>query len=343
MTYRRLLMGCIGRPLPTFGAVRASPGSDFHQDSSNCNRLTYIRPAAPRLTRSRYLNLRARMDPSSSDDDECPSVQLDASDTAPNASKTVLRQRFPMRRYYSESDGRLSNLAKVMDGHTPNTDPTHTMTQSILAFLHPHTSSPSTPLVARAMTSLFAGDFGEEELNQILNTQLDSLAVSPRAKQHMIPGLIGIAKLAARVQLQGAPTSLSQSILPEPEPEPELRHTNTGTSYQMRQRPFSSQSGSGYTIWYFSRSNLSILTPPTVPQVKTGHLYVHLDVSRDVFQYWMFTNRWERIQSGAEYPLNHDRIFAVRANGEPSWVTRASTVTTKTRKEKEIREQSVQG
>jgi len=53
------------------------------------------------------------------------------------------------------------------------------------------------------MTSLLAGDFGEEELNQILNTQLDSLAISPQAKQNIIPGLIGIAKLAARVQLQG--------------------------------------------------------------------------------------------------------------------------------------------
>ncbi|KAH9012660.1 hypothetical protein EDB85DRAFT_2158837 [Lactarius pseudohatsudake] len=195
------------------------------------------------------------------------------------------------------------------------------------------------------MTSLMAGDFGEEELNQILNTQLDSLAISPQAKHNIIPGLLGIAKLAARVQSQGAPSSalLSHSILPEPEPE--FIHTTSSTSYQMRQRPFSSQSGSGYTIWYFSRSNLSILTPPTVPQVKTGHLYVHLDASRDVFQYWIFTNRWERVQSGAEYPLNHDRILAVRANGEPSWVTRASTVTTKTRKEKEkeVREQSVQG
>ncbi|KAH8996910.1 hypothetical protein EDB83DRAFT_2534345 [Lactarius deliciosus] len=191
------------------------------------------------------------------------------------------------------------------------------------------------------MTSLMAGDFSKEELNQILNTQLDLLAISPQAKQNIIPGLLGNAKLAARVQSQGAPTSalLSQSILPEPEPE--FIHTTSSTSYQMRQQPFSSQSGSGYTIWYFSRSNLSILTPPTVPQVKAGHLYVHLDASRDVFQYWIFTNRWERVQSGAEYPLNHDQVLAIHANGEPSWVTHALTITTKMRKEK-IREQLVQ-
>ena len=126
---------------------------------------------------------------------------------------------------------------------------------------------------------------------------------------------------------------------------PETADTNAGASYQMRQRSFSSNSGSGYTIWYFSKSNSSILMPPTIPQAKTGHLYVHLDTSRNVFLYWILgiANQWERVSSGAESPLNHDRVLAIRANGEPSWITRASTVTTKTRKEKEIREKSVQG
>ena len=83
--------------------------------------------------------------------------------------------------------------------------------------------------------------------------------------------------------------------------------------------------------------------PPTIPQAKTGHLYVHLDTSRNVFLYWILTmaNQWEHVSSGVESPLNHDRVLAIRANGEPSWVTRASTITTKTRKEKEIREKSV--
>ncbi|KAI9443027.1 hypothetical protein H4582DRAFT_2072086 [Lactarius indigo] len=249
------------------------------------------------------------MDPSGSDDDECLSVQLDGSDMAPNAAKVIFHyldvgtHLIPHRLDCPPTE--VSNEALLFGARWPAIELGES-NGSILAFLHPHTSSPSTPLVARAMTSLMASDFGEEELNQILNTQLDSLAISPQAKQNIIPGLLSIAKLAARVQLQGAPVSTlpSQAILPEPESE--LIHTNTDTSYQMRQRPFSSQSGSGYTIWYFSRSNLSILTPPTVPQVKTGHLYVHLDASRDVFQYWIFTNRWEHVQSGAEYPLNHD-------------------------------------
>jgi len=236
------------------------------------------------------------------------------------------------------------------------------ITQSIVAFLQPHTSSPSIPLVARAMSCLMTGGFSGEDFNQVLNSQLDSLAISPQAKQSIIPALLGIAKLA-KVQSQGyvhaalsptiwfswsclctsapASTTLSPSSVPRSKPT----DSNTGASYQMHQRSFSSNSGSGFTIWYFGKSNSSILMPPTVPQAKTGHLYVHLDTSRNVFLYWMLSivNQWERISSGVESSLNHDRILAIRANGEPSWITCASTVTTKTRKEKEIREKSVPG
>ena len=75
------------------------------------------------------------------------------------------------------------------------------ITQSIVAFLQPHTSSPSTPLVAHAMCCLMTGDFSGEDFNQVLNAQLDSLAISPQAKQSIIPPLLGITKLA-KVQSQ---------------------------------------------------------------------------------------------------------------------------------------------
>ncbi|KAI9444326.1 hypothetical protein H4582DRAFT_2053994 [Lactarius indigo] len=268
---------------------------------------------------SQYLSLQAPMDPSGSDDNKCLSVQLDGSDMAPNAAKVIFHyldvgtHLIPHQldcpptevsnevllfgaRWLAielgESNGSVHQVAPCMMALATRLSSLFSAV-SILAFLHPHTSSPSMPLVAHAMTSLMASDFSEEELNQILNTQLYSLAISPQVKQNIIPGLLSIAKLATRMQLQG--------------------------------------------------SNLSILMPPTVPQVKTGHLYVHLDASRDVFQYWIFTNHWECVQSGVEYPLNHDQVLAIHANGEPSWVTRASTITTKMRKEKEIREQLVQG
>jgi hypothetical protein len=57
------------------------------------------------------------------------------------------------------------------------------------------------PLVAHAMCCLMTGDFSEEGFNQVLNAQLDSLAISPQAKQSIIPTLLGIAKLA-KVQLR---------------------------------------------------------------------------------------------------------------------------------------------
>jgi hypothetical protein len=48
---------------------------------------------------------------------------------------------------------------------------------------------------ARAIASLIAGNFGDDELRQILNFQLDTLAISSQAKQSVVPALVGIAKL----------------------------------------------------------------------------------------------------------------------------------------------------
>ena len=57
------------------------------------------------------------------------------------------------------------------------------------------------PVVARAMCCLMMGDFSGEDFSQVLNAQLDSLAISAQAKQSIIPALLGIAKLA-KVQSQ---------------------------------------------------------------------------------------------------------------------------------------------
>ena len=104
-----------------------------------------------------------------------------------------------------------------------------------------------------------------------------------------------------------------------------------------------SNSGSSHTTWYFGKSDTNIPSPPIVPQAVTGHLYVHLNSSANTYQYWMLggNNQWESVSKGSEYPLNHDRILSIRSNGEPSWVTRASTITTQSRREREIRERSV--
>ena len=76
------------------------------------------------------------------------------------------------------------------------------ITESIVTILQLHTSSPSLHVIARAVTSLIAGSFGDDDLCRILNAQLDTLAISPQAKQGVIPALVGIAKLTG-VQSRG--------------------------------------------------------------------------------------------------------------------------------------------
>jgi hypothetical protein len=162
------------------------------------------------------------------------------------------------------------------------------------------------PLVACAMCCPMAADFSEEEFNPVLNAQLDSFAISLQAKQSIIPALLGIAKLA-KVQSQRCvraalslsiflswfrlrtSTPTSTSLSPSSVSRSEPVDTITEPSYQMRQRSFYSNSGSGHTIWYFRKFNSSILMPPTIPQAKTGHLYVHLDTARNVSSYWMLS------------------------------------------------------
>lgn len=113
--------------------------------------------------------------------------------------------------------------------------------------------------------------------------------------------------------------------------------------YETHEHRFTSNSGSGKTTWYFAQSNTHISSPPAVPQADTGHLYVHLDCSTRIHQYWMLgtNNEWQSVSKGLEYPLNHDRVLTIRGNGEPSWVTWSSISTTQGGKEREIRERSV--
>jgi hypothetical protein len=57
-------------------------------------------------------------------------------------------------------------------------------------------------LIARAITSLIAGNFESDNLCQILNAQLDTLAISPQIKQDILPALFGITRLT-EVQSRG--------------------------------------------------------------------------------------------------------------------------------------------
>ncbi|KAH9019780.1 hypothetical protein EDB85DRAFT_1896502 [Lactarius pseudohatsudake] len=245
--------------------------------------------------------------PLSNEDDDCFSVQLGGSDPSPRAPKvTILRQRFPMRRYNWENGGRLTNLAKDMDPFTSTS--VDAITQSIATILQPHTSSPTLLIVTRAMTSLVTANIRGDNLDQLFSIHLNSLAISPQTKTPVGPDQVSAAQ-----ELLGPKIRVAATAAPG----------GTYASYQSHQRPFNSSSGSGYTIWYFSRSDSSIQSPPMVPQSKTGHLYVHFDASTKTHQYWMLGvgGQWEVVSRNSEYPLNHVRVLSICSNGEPSWVT----------------------
>ena len=112
------------------------------------------------------------------------------------------------------SETRSFNLSSAVSFHltrkAPNSYTTDMITQSVAAFLQPHMSSLLVSIVSRVMACLMGGDFGTEEFNQVLSTQLDALAISPQAKQDIIPALLGIAKLA-KVQSQWC---VFQSLFP---------------------------------------------------------------------------------------------------------------------------------
>ena len=209
-------------------------------------------------------------------------------------------------------------------------------------------------------------NFSDSGLDLVLSAHLDSLAISPQAKQATIPALLGIAKFTevhaqARrcvhskcsyyfclcidcilINYLGSSVALPQAVI-----EPSGSSSQSGVigstspggahaSYQMYKRPFGSSSGSGHTTWYFSRSDSSIQSPPVISQSEPGHLYVHFDIVTKTYQYWMLagSGQWESVAKGAEYPHNHDRVLSIRGNGEPSWVLRVTIGTTETRRER---------
>ncbi|KAH9032955.1 hypothetical protein EDB85DRAFT_1890395 [Lactarius pseudohatsudake] len=246
------------------------------------------------------------------DDDDCLSVQLDGSDMSPKAPKTILRQRFTMRRYNLGKDGRLTKPGEGYGCHHDNAvDRSYSTTTHVI------------PIPTRrlhAVASLMATNFRWQ-------------------KQAIIPALLGMAKFT-EMHTQARSVTQPQAVIEPPSSNSGVASaTSSGgahAGYQMYQRPFSSSSGSGYTIWYSSRSDSSIQSPPVISQSKTGHLYVHFDALTKTYQYWMLGvgGQRESVSRNVECPLNHDRVLSIRGNGEPSWVTRATISTSETRREK---------
>lgn len=105
----------------------------------------------------------------------------------------------PVSSMVSAASDQVTFIRRLVDDlvrcSTSSANTADTTTESIITILRPHTSSPSLHVISRVITSLIAGKFGDDDLCQILNAQLDTLAISPQAKQGIVPALVGIAKL----------------------------------------------------------------------------------------------------------------------------------------------------
>jgi hypothetical protein len=112
-------------------------------------------------------------------------------------------------------------------------------------------------------------------------------------------------------------------------------------------RPFQSATGSGDTVWYQTVSNSTLSSPSTQVIPEVADLYIHKDSASNTLQIWICrrAGSWDavpmifnesylpdRVVKGLLHPLFPDRVLKVRINGEPSWVTKQSCSTIKSRR-----------
>ena len=122
---------------------------------------------------------------------------------------------------------------------------------------------------------------------------------------------------------------------------------NTTKLYTRHTRIFQSSNTPGETVWYESSDNAPLLHPDTTILPNVGDLYLHKDRTTGNLQLWISVigGRWngvateyaqrylpDRVVAGLSHPKFNDRLLKLRTNGEPSWVTRQTLATLKSRK-----------
>lgn len=103
----------------------------------------------------------------------------------------------------------------------------------------------------------------------------------------------------------------------------------------------------GETVWYESSDNAPLAHPDAAIHPNVGDLYLHQDRMTGNSQLWIsaveghwngvaieYDKRYlpDRILMDLSHPKYNDRALKFRANGEPSWVTRQTLATLKSRK-----------
>lgn len=122
---------------------------------------------------------------------------------------------------------------------------------------------------------------------------------------------------------------------------------STTKAYLRHTRTFQSSNTPGETVWYESSGSAPLAQPDAAICPNTGDLYLHKDHTTGNLQLWTsaIEGQWksvaieyvpkylpDRIVMGASHPKFNDRLLKLRTNGEPSWVTRQTLATLKSRK-----------
>ncbi|KAF9790742.1 hypothetical protein BJ322DRAFT_999032 [Thelephora terrestris] len=112
-------------------------------------------------------------------------------------------------------------------------------------------------------------------------------------------------------------------------------------------RKFQSSVSEGETVWWESRCGSDLAVPPRNINYTVGDLYIHRNTTGASIQIWICRepNAWqrivleyddkfapERVISGLSHPSFKDRRLKLRKNGEPSWITKQTCVTNKSRR-----------
>lgn len=122
---------------------------------------------------------------------------------------------------------------------------------------------------------------------------------------------------------------------------------NTTRAYLRHSRMFQFSNTLGETVWYESSDSVPLAHPDATICPNIGDLYLHHDRTTGNLQLWIsiVQGHWksvpvgyvpkylpDRIVMDISHPKFNDRLLKLRANGEPSWVTRQTLATLKSRK-----------
>ncbi|KAH9936475.1 uncharacterized protein B0H18DRAFT_1113858 [Fomitopsis serialis] len=93
----------------------------------------------------------------------------------------------------------------------------------------------------------------------------------------------------------------------------------------------------GQTIWYKVDLPFAVDQPPASLEASQGDLFIHVDTRTKKSRMWLCgtQGQWEAAQVGVPHPRYRNRRLHVKADGEPSWVTRETSVVYGSKRKKE--------